>query len=107
MIKRYSHAGVEAVWTNEAKLDRWGRVEVAVLQAEHKRKVLSTASYNAMVVALSTNSPDVEWWLAKDKEINHDLIAFIHFPIMIFLYTYETSLAHSKLNNHFFGNFTV
>ena len=92
MIKRYSHAGVEAVWTNEAKLDRWGRVEVAVLQAEHKRKVLSTASYNAMVVALSTNSPDVEWWLAKDKEISHDLIAFIeerrrHLPLELrFLY---------------------
>lgn len=77
MIKRYSDSKISEIWTTENKLRLWQKVELAVIQARVNLSQLEPSIYQAIKECLEKNEIDVEWFENKDKEINHDLNAFI------------------------------
>jgi adenylosuccinate lyase len=77
MIPRYSNAKVDAVWTHEAKLRRWDKVELAVIEARVEQGAVPQSSSNEIRNALLSNAADITWWIERDLEIRHDLNAYI------------------------------
>jgi len=77
MIARYSHAGIGAIWTNESKLALWQRTELSALQAKAELGLMPQTAFEDTSRILLATPIDIKWWLAKDKEINHDYNAFL------------------------------
>jgi adenylosuccinate lyase len=85
MIKRYEQAEVTTIWSDENKLKLWQKTELAVIKAKVNLGEVGKEIWVKMSSVLRKR-PDVDWWLAKDKEIHHDLNAFIeervrHLPL--------------------------
>lgn len=86
MIPRYAHPGITELWSDERKLKVWERVERAVIEARHKLGEIPEGVFDDICNILLNTPPDIEWWLARDTEIHHDLQAFVdervrHLPI--------------------------
>ena len=77
MIDRYSNKKITEIWSDSNKLKFWQASELAVLRARVNRGELEEKDYNLILCSLESNPIDIEWWLAKDKEIHHDLNAFL------------------------------
>jgi len=77
MIERYSNQNIKTIWSNEEKLKRWQEVELAVIKAREQMGIFPKGVYEKIRAILENKPIDVEWWKARDKEINHDLNAFI------------------------------
>jgi adenylosuccinate lyase len=77
MIPRYDNAEISAIHTNVAKLLRWQDTELAVIEARVKLGEIAAEVHTEIKKILEANPPDVEWWLAKEKEVGHDFNAFI------------------------------
>ncbi len=77
MIKRYEDKDVVRIWSNEHKLDLWQKTELAVILAMANLGKTDEETYRKISEALSKNPIDVNWWLQRDKEIHHDLNAFL------------------------------
>lgn len=80
MIPRYENAAIKDIWSDEAKLARWQVVELAVIEARVKLGLTDKSIFDAIDGALSAeeNEPDIALWHQLDKELKHDLNAFIH-----------------------------
>ena len=74
MIPRYARAGMAAIWTDEAKLQRWLDVELAVCRAWARRGVIPSEDL-AEIEAKSAFS--VERTLEIERTTNHDVVAFL------------------------------
>ena len=74
MIPRYSRPAMAAVWTEEAKLQRWLEVELAVCRAWAARGVIP-ADDLAEIEAKAAFS--VERTLELERTTNHDVVAFL------------------------------
>ena len=80
MIQRYASREIDASWNDLAKLPRWQETELTVLKVRTTMGGpghLPQEDYETIERCLVANPPDVEWWKARDKEIGHDLNAFI------------------------------
>jgi len=77
MIKRYEDKDVVRIWSNEYKLDLWQKTELAVILAMANLGKIEEETYRKISEALSKNPIDEDWWLQRDKEIHHDLNAFL------------------------------
>jgi adenylosuccinate lyase len=77
MIPRYADSRITQIFSDEAKLGRWQKVELAVIEARVKLGLVSEDVYRAIADTLLGMPFDVAWWLQRDKEIHHDLNAFI------------------------------
>ncbi|MFA5877982.1 MAG: lyase family protein [Candidatus Staskawiczbacteria bacterium] len=77
MIRRYEDKDIAEKWSNESKLRHWQETELAVIQARANLSHIDAGIPAAIRKLLEENPIDLEWWLARDKEINHDLNAFI------------------------------
>lgn len=77
MDPRYSgNDAIKKTWTTEQKLLRWQQVELAVIDARAKSRRQKERA--ARIRGILEGTPiDVEWWKARDKEIHHDLQAFV------------------------------
>jgi len=77
MIERYSDKRIAKIWSDSNKLLFWQDSELAVLLARVRDGELEQESYDSIISSLKKNPINVEWWLMKDKEIHHDLNAFL------------------------------
>ena len=74
MIPRYSRPDMASIWTDDAKLQRWLDVELAVCRAWCRRGVIP-ADDLAQIEAKAAFS--VERTLEIEKTTNHDVVAFL------------------------------
>src|SRR3989344_203532 len=77
MIPRYEHAGIKAIWTDRAKLARWDRVELAVVEARMKLGLVSEEDWRTILGFVSKSEVDIPAWLEREKEMGHDLAAYV------------------------------
>lgn len=77
MIPRYENSEVTKVWSNSNKLRLWQETELAVIKARVNLSLIDEIIMINVASALHSNAIDIDWWLARDKEIGHDLNAFL------------------------------
>jgi adenylosuccinate lyase len=74
MIARYSRPEMAGIWTEQAKLQRWLDVEIAVCRAWARRGVVPPED----LAAIEANAAfSVERTLEIEKTTNHDVVAFL------------------------------
>ena len=74
MIPRYSRPEMAAIWTDDAKLQRWLDVELAVCRAWARRGVIPAEDLHEIETKAAF---DVERTLEIEKTTNHDVVAFL------------------------------
>ena len=74
MIPRYSRPEMAAIWTDDAKLQRWLDVELAVCRAWARRGVIPTEDLHEIETKAAFS---VERTLEIEKTTNHDVVAFL------------------------------
>ena len=94
MITRYEQVEITGIWSNESKLSLWQKTELSVIKAKVILGELSKEIWLAISKILKRKPIDIHWWLARDKEIGHDLNAFIderrrHLPLELQRYLHE------------------
>jgi adenylosuccinate lyase len=75
VIARYSRPEMASIWSDEAKLERWLRVELAALDAWSELGVVPAAA--AAAIRADVRTPTVERVAEIERETNHDLAAFV------------------------------
>ncbi len=76
MHERYIDDVIKQIWSDEYKLALWQKVELAIISALSSKGHPSEIP-NKITSILQSNPIDIEWWKTKDKEIHHDLNAFV------------------------------
>ncbi len=74
MIPRYSRPEMAAIWTDDAKLQRWLDVELAVCRAWARRGVIPADDLHEIETKAAFT---VERTLEIEKTTNHDVVAFL------------------------------
>ena len=74
MIPRYSRPEMAAIWTDDAKLQRWLDVELAVCRAWARRGVIPADDLHEIETKAAFS---VERTLEIEKTTNHDVVAFL------------------------------
>ena len=73
MIDRYTRPRIARVWSDENKLDKWLKVEVAVCEAWAERGVIPTDA----IEKIRRARYDLNRWAGYEREMHHDLNAFV------------------------------
>ena len=74
VIERYTKPEMGAIWTEESKYQSWLEVEIAVCEAQVK---LGDMPQDALDEIKSKAKFDVDRILEIEKEVKHDVIAFL------------------------------
>jgi len=74
MIPRYSPSDIAAIWSEEAKMQRWLEIELAAVEARVK---LGEVPEKDFIVIKKKTRFDVERILEIEKTTKHDVIAFL------------------------------
>ncbi|MDP8206282.1 MAG: adenylosuccinate lyase [Candidatus Electryonea clarkiae] len=74
MIKRYSRPEIDAVWTEQNKLECWLKVELAVCEAWSRRGKIPP---EALAVIQQKAGFDLERVQTIEETVRHDVIAFL------------------------------
>ncbi len=80
MIERYEDPQIAEIWSDKSKLKKWQEVELAVILAREQMNIFPAGTYKKIKDILEIHPIDDEaviWWKARDKEIHHDLNAFL------------------------------
>ena len=77
MIKRYEDAGLAYVMSDENKVKKWQEVELAVIFARVKLGLVAKNTYKKIAKILCGIPVDISRWLELEKELKHDLNAFV------------------------------
>jgi adenylosuccinate lyase len=77
MIPRYENPDISIIWSNETKLGLWLKTELAAIEARANLGLIERSVSEKISEILLSKSIDIEWWLNRDKEISHDLNAFL------------------------------
>lgn len=77
MIPRYAQTEITEVWSDKNKLELWQRSELAVIEAKVNLNQVVPDVFVKISEILKGAPIDLEWWKKKDREIRHDLNAFI------------------------------
>jgi adenylosuccinate lyase len=75
MIDRYANQKINELWSLMNKRLYWRRVELAIIRARVGLNLLAEEVCLGIEDAMEANPPDIEWWLNREKETNHDLEA--------------------------------
>lgn len=94
MIPRYSNPRITEIWSDANKLKLWQATELAVIQARSEMGVFPSDAISRIEAILEKKEIDLDWWLARDKEIHHDLNAFLderlrHLPVELHQFFHE------------------
>ncbi|MBA2776453.1 MAG: adenylosuccinate lyase, partial [Chloroflexia bacterium] len=73
MIDRYTRPAMGAIWTDEAKIQQWLAVELAVCEAWTRRGRIPPEA----MVAIRAARCDLARMLEIERETDHDVIAFL------------------------------
>ncbi|MBL6957023.1 MAG: adenylosuccinate lyase [Chlorobium phaeobacteroides] len=74
MIQRYSPKDMEAIWTDEAKFERWLQLEIAAVEARAEAGVVPREALQTIQEKATFNVDEI---LEIEKETKHDVIAFL------------------------------
>ncbi|WP_294343956.1 adenylosuccinate lyase [Prosthecochloris sp.] len=74
MIPRYSPKDMQAIWTDEAKFERWLKLEIAAVEARVESGVVPREALDAIKENAKFNVDEI---LEIEKETKHDVIAFL------------------------------
>jgi len=80
MVPRYSNSGIADKSSDVNKLNMWQKVELAVIKAKEQLGIFPAGIHQRIKTILGNYPIDeeaVKWWKARDKEIGHDLNAFL------------------------------
>ena len=77
MIQRYATPKITQIFCDKNKLNLWQNTELALIQAMTNLGKIPPGIYERIAEAWLKNPIDIEWWKARDKEIHHDLNAFL------------------------------
>jgi len=77
MIPRYAQAEITEIWSDRNKLELWQKSELAVIEAKVNLNQVTRDVFVKISEILKGAPIDLEWWKKKDREIRHDLNAFI------------------------------
>lgn len=81
MIERYEDKQIAKCWSTGNKLENWQKVELAVIKAKEEMKVFPKGVHDKIAAALDakpvTDPINISWWKVRDKQIHHDLNAFL------------------------------
>ena len=77
MIKRYLNKLIDEFWKLETKVFFWQNVELVVIRAREMLGRIPAGTHEKIKNILEAQPIDIEWILAREKEINHDLNAFL------------------------------
>src|SRR5688572_13078464 len=75
VIARYARPAMSRVWSEEAKLEQWHAVELAVLDAWAEAGVVPSAS--ARAVRERARVPSPAQVAERERVTNHDVAAFV------------------------------
>lgn len=74
MINRYSREEISKIWELNSKFSYYLRVELAVVEAYHKRGEIPDDAYNHILKTADFNVQRID---EIEKTVNHDVIAFL------------------------------
>jgi len=74
VIQRYSPKDMEAIWTDEAKFERWLKLEIAAVEARAEAGIVPREALQAIQEKATFNVDEI---LEIEKETKHDVIAFL------------------------------
>ena len=74
MIPRYSPKDISAIWTEEAKFQRWLQLEIAAVEARMEAGIVPEAALATIKEKARFNVAEI---LEIEKETKHDVIAFL------------------------------
>ena len=74
MIPRYSPKDMKAIWTDEAKFERWLQLEIAAVEARFEAGIVPREALEAIKENARFNVDEI---LEIERETKHDVIAFL------------------------------
>lgn len=74
MINRYAIKEVEEIWSDEKKYQRWAKVELAVVEALNKTKIVSKKELDELIKHFKY---DLNLIQELEMQTRHDVVAFI------------------------------
>jgi len=74
VIQRYSPKDMEAIWTDEAKFERWLKLEIAAVEARAEAGIVPREALQTIQEKATFNVDEI---LEIEKETKHDVIAFL------------------------------
>ncbi|MEI8102667.1 MAG: adenylosuccinate lyase [Chlorobium sp.] len=74
MIPRYSPKDISAIWTDEAKFQRWLQLEIAAVEARMEAGIVPAEALAVIKEKATFNVAEI---LEIEKETKHDVIAFL------------------------------
>ena len=74
MIPRYSPKDISAIWTEEAKFQRWLQLEIAAVEARMEAGIVPAEALAVIKEKATFNVAEI---LEIEKETKHDVIAFL------------------------------
>ncbi|MBN1929881.1 MAG: adenylosuccinate lyase [Chlorobiaceae bacterium] len=74
MIPRYSPKDISAIWSDEAKFERWLQLEIAAVEARMEAGIVPA---DALATIKEKAKFNVEEILVIERETKHDVIAFL------------------------------
>lgn len=77
MIKRYNDSRLVSLWSDENKVAMWQKVELAVIKARALQGKYPLEIYQRIFDALTAKPVNINRWLEIEKNIHHDLNAFV------------------------------
>jgi adenylosuccinate lyase len=77
MHERYIREKISLIFSDKSKLEGWQEVELAVIWARERLRRIPEGICRKIKDIWDANPIDIAWWKARDKEIKHDLNAFI------------------------------
>lgn len=75
MIKRYQVPELEALWSQENKLKRWLKIEVAVLEFYSEKSLVSVETLEYLRKNLTVDLAKIQ---KLEEQVKHDLLAFLY-----------------------------
>jgi adenylosuccinate lyase len=77
MHERYEKSEIKEKWSDLEKLNLWQKTEFAVLRAKSELLFMPHEEVEEIINILSCQPIDIKWWKKRDKDIHHDLNAFL------------------------------
>jgi len=74
VIPRYSPKDISAIWSDEAKFERWLQLEIAAVEARMEAGIVPS---DALATIKEKAKFNVEEILTIERETKHDVIAFL------------------------------
>lgn len=74
MINRYQIKEVEKIWSDESKYQRWAKIELLVVEALSKNKIISKKEFEELTKNLKY---DLNLIQQLEMQTHHDVVAFI------------------------------